>query len=50
MKKAKSSRMWGTQLLEPGLPPMSFSREKPTWATMAPSLPEAALMPCEVDR
>ena len=47
MKKAKSSMMCFRNL---PLPPMLINRAKPTWATMAPSLPEAAQIPWAVDR
>lgn len=50
MKRAKISKIWGKNALEPVLPPMSIILANPTWATMAPSLPEAAEMPWKVDR
>jgi hypothetical protein len=50
INKAKISRICGKKALEPVLPPMSIILAKPTWATMAPSFPEAAEIPWKVDR
>lgn len=46
MKPAKIWKMWSMNW---SFPPISFSLAKPTWAMIAPSLPEAAEIPWEVD-
>lgn len=47
IKNAKISMMCCTNLL---FPPMSISWPKPSCATIAPSLPDAAEIPCAVER
>jgi hypothetical protein len=44
------SKMCPMKAPSPGAPPMSLSRLNPTWAMIAPSLPDAAEIPCAVDR
>jgi hypothetical protein len=46
MKRLKISRTWLIQLF---VPPLSLSVKAMIWATMAPSLPDAAEIPCAVD-